>query len=534
MKVNVWCAAEMEFKSSKKYKRPFYDVQVDCLFTHEDGEPLKIPAFWDGGDTFRVRFALPKAGKWSYSSVCTDKDNALLQISGEITAEAYTGALEIYKHGFLKTEAGMRYFMYNDGTPFFYIGDTHWNMAAEEFDEAGDHAGDLQTNSHFKYIVDKRAEQGFTVYQSEPIGAKYDLRGGFSEEALPGFSDMDRRFAYIADKGFVHANAQLFFANELATYFNEYNDEYLELLCRYWVARYAAYPVLWTMAQEVDCDFYFNRGDQKVWDAKANPWKKVARWIYSYDPYKHPLTAHQMYSIVDSNLGVCCSTSSFREVEGHTWYGIQWGPAKNNKPDFRLTRDCWYNGQGKVTVNYEGAYDHLWTKHFGARVQGWTAYLNGMFGHGYGAIDIWFYKSKYDIDKTSNDGVDEITPDDKQKKWSESVEFESAYQMCYMKEFFEKLQWWRLTPRFDDAAWCGIDKGFYSLATIENDVYVAYFYNKTLDTGYLRGLKGDYTLCWYNPRNNTYLEKVKFSCEGEYTISEKPNEEDWVLLIERV
>jgi hypothetical protein len=49
-----------------------------------------------------------------------------------------------------------------------------WCAAEMEFDEAGEHAGDLQTNSHFKYIVDKRAEHGFTVYKSEPIGAFSD------------------------------------------------------------------------------------------------------------------------------------------------------------------------------------------------------------------------------------------------------------------------------------------------------------------------------------------------------------------------
>ena len=534
MKVTCWQAAALALESSISYQRPFYDVQLDAIFTHENGKTLTIPAFWDGGNLFILRFALPLIGEWNYKTVCSDPDNSSLLKEGTITVLEYTGDLDIYKHGFIKTIPGQRYFMYNDGTPFFYIGDTHWNMAYEEFDSAGDHAGDLKTDSHFKYIVDARVEQGFTVYQSEPISAKYDLHEGFTEEAIEGFRDFDRRFAYIAEKGLVHTNAQLFFARELATYYKNYDDKYLELLSRYWVARYSAYPVMWTMAQEVDCDFYYIRGDQRQWDAKANPWKKVAVYIYKHDPYKHPLTAHQMYSTVDGDKGVCCSTSSFRNIEGHTWYGIQWGPALSNKPDFRLTRDFWYNGQGKVTVNYEGRYDHLWTKHLGARVQGWTAYLNGMFGHGYGAIDIWLYKSKYDIDRTSNDGVDEITPADKQLKWSDSVHFESAYQMGYMRSFFEKIEWHKLVPRFDDAAWCGIMSAFYSLATIDNDVYVAYFYNRTQDTGVLRGLDGRYSMRWYNPRHNAYTTPTIFTCEGEFKIGNKPDNNDWMLLIERI
>ena len=65
-------------------------------------------------------------------------------------------------------------------------------------------------SSQFKIIVDKRIEQGFTVYHSEPIGAKYNLSDGLTGSDIFGFKDLDKRFKYIADKGLVHANAQLF------------------------------------------------------------------------------------------------------------------------------------------------------------------------------------------------------------------------------------------------------------------------------------------------------------------------------------
>ena len=530
-------AAEFEFVSNITYERPFYDMQLDVEFTSETGIKLTVPAFWDGGNIFKARFALPEQGGWRYKTVCchgSDGANESLHQCGEITVLDYEGELDIYKRGHVKTESGTRYFMYGDGSPFFYLGDTHWNMPAEEYDSAGEHARGIETASHFQYIIDKRVQQCFTVYQSEPISAKYDLRKGFTEEVLAGFRDLDRRFAYIAQKGLVHANAMLVFANELALYLSDYPDSYLELLCRYWVARYSAYPVLWTMAQEVDCDFYFYRGDQKIWDAKTNPWKKVAEWTHNYDPYKRPLTAHQMCATVDNPIGVCCSTSSFRELKGHGWYGVQWSPSLNNKPDFRLARDYWEHGQGKVTVNYEGRYDYLWTKHFGARVQGWTAYLNGMYGYGYGAADIWLYKSNYDMDTTSNDGVEEIAPADKQTTWGESVEFETALQLGNMRVFFEKFAWQRLVPRFDDAAWCGIASAYYSLATIDNELYVAYFYNKSSETGALRGLRGSYSKHWYNPRANEYSTEEIIDCDGEYIIENKPDIDDWVLILKKI
>ncbi len=533
----TWVSTEISFESENNYNKPFYDVTLDVVFTHSDGTKITVPAFWDGENIWKVRFAPTKTGVWEYKTVCNQVDNGLNSKTGYINATAYSGELGIYKHGFLKTVAGVRYFMYDDGTAFFYIGDTHWNMVAEEFDEAGDHAGDLDTNSHFKYIVDKRVEQGFTVYQSEPIDAEYQLNDGFSHSDISGFQKMDKYFQYIAQKGLVHANAQLFFVSELANkeaLEKIYTPDYLELLSRYWVARYCSYPVLWTTAQEVDDDFYRNdRNEHDAFDRDTNPWKTVATAVHKYDPYSHPLSAHQEYTDCTT-----ASNSSFRDLEGHTWYAAQWAVWLDTKCNYEVPKDYWYNGQGKVTVNYEGRYDHLWTKHYGSRVQGWTAFLNGMFGYGYGAVDIWLYKSVYDTDTTSNDGVDKITPEDKAKHWSESVEFESAYQMGYMRQFFESFNWWELTPDFDNKNYFSPHyyKARYACSTINNNTYVVYFYNQTKLTGILKGLDKSkvYSAKWFNPRTNEYIDisnSVKANSLGQWFIPLKPDSNDWLLYV---
>src|ERR1017187_4525379 len=352
----------------------------------------------------------------------------------------------------------------------------------------------------FTVIVDRRVVQGFTVYQSEPLGAKYNFADGFSEADLAGLQDLDRRFKYIADAGLVHANAELFFPPEISR--PCYTDAYLKKLCRLWVARFGAYPVLWTTAQEVDNDFYFDRGDQKYFDGNSNPWKKVLKWVHEFDVYQHPGTAHMEFAAAKPEpkefppkaqrpkygYGVMASTSGFRSVPGHTWYGVQWTPPQNSDIPWPLVKDFWENGQGKPIINYEGSYDHLWTLEEGARQQGWTAYLNGMFGQGYGAIDIWLYNSKYDMDKDSVRGPVTVTVEQKKTKWTGSLEFPSATQLgLHMKNFFTALQWWKLTPRFDDTNWFQPEKSaWYSLATSDADLYVVYLYNwRTTATGTL-------------------------------------------------
>lgn len=523
--------------SDRLYENPLFDNETEIELTHSDGTVLTVPGFWDGGSLWRFRFALNKEGEWNYVTRCTDSENTSLVRSGRIVCKPYSGDLPIYKHGFVGIQNSNRYFTYADGTPFFYLGDTHWTMPTEEYYTAGENAGDISTDSQFKYIVKTRAEQGFTVYQSEPIDAGYILNNGLDNDDIAGFRDLDRRFKYIAECGLVHANSQLFFANELSNYPEKYSEEYLEKLSRYWVARYCAYPVMWTTAQECDNDFYNSRGDQKVISVENNPWKTVLAAVCRYDPYNHPGSAHMEYSSFDGN-GTVASTSSFRDVRGHNWYAAQWSPSLTDAGNtYDISRDYWYNGQNKVIVNYEGRYENLWTKNFGARAQGWISYLSGMYGYGYGCEDMWYYKSEYDMFSTSNDGVDTVTPADKRVKWSEAISFKTPAQLKFMRDFLELNSFHTLVPRFDDKEWVRFGRsGCGVLASDGNDTYVAYFYGKsTVISTTLKGLDScDYTRQWFNPRTGEYKEcsTVRSVC-GKLHIAAKPDKNDWVLLVKK-
>ena len=240
--------------------------------------------------------------------------------------------------------------------------------------------------------------------------------------------------------------------------------------------------------------------------------------------------------------GVMASTSSFRDVPGHTWYAVQWTPPQNSSLPWPLVKDFWENGQGEPIVNYEGSYDHLWTLEEGARQQGWTAYLNGMFGQGYGAIDIWLYNSKYDMDKDTVRGPVTVTVEQKKTKWTSSLEFPSATQLgLHMKNFFAALPWWKLTPRFDDTSWFQPEESaWYSLATSDADLYVIYFYNwHTTATGTLRHMRAArYAAKWFNTKTGGYTDLGEFRPENcareggcEWKIPEKLTASDWVLLV---
>lgn len=568
IQAETWVCNELIFESEKTYADPFNDVDVD-LYLCGNGRKYTIPAFWDGDNVWKIRFVCPSEGEWYFETVCTDKENTDLNArTGKVNCTQYSGDLDIYKHGFVTTRYGEKYFTYADGTPFFYLGDTHWSLGDE-------------TIEMVEIICEKRVEQGFTVFQSEPIGAAFDMADGVKDNDVAGFRVYDEKFRIIAENGLVHANAEFFFPYSMELLIRNFGGveadgemtdsvkAYLEKISRYWVARYSAYPVMWTLGQEVDNDFYWNDSTHPEWNYANNPYKLVAEYIAEYDPYTQPITAHQENSGATAAYGngegatdKCkvyydnAMPSCFRDVASHDFYAAQWTPSKTKQLDFEREKDFWFNSQGKPVVNYEGQYCYLWTKNFGARMQGWTAYLNGMYGYGWGGHDTWSYLNIYDEENDSSDGVDTITSEEKiNATWQDALEYESSYQSGYMRRFFEKTEWYNLLPRFDDKSYfMPCLNVYYTYASnADNSEIAVYFYSFTDENiaektntknhgGFKTGTVGNltpntqYALQWFDPVSGEFGEEKKFtsSAYGTYYIGERPDDTDMAVLIKLV
>ena len=534
----LWRVSEWTFVADRDYSAGGGDaVELDMTFTHaESGRTLVRPGFWDGGRDFRVRFAPTALGRWTWKVACPG-DRALDGTTGTFAAEPYAGELAIYRHGFVRAEPGKKHFTYADGTPFFYLGDTHWGMYTEEFSEPGPHAGQSGADSHFKYIVRRRAEQGFTVYQSEPIRAPFDVRDGKVDAAdIPGFRIADDYYRTIADAGLVHANAEFFFASEMTPEFAG-DAAAIDRLCRYWNARFGAYPVLWTLAQEIDNDFYADRkAKHNFYSVTNNPWVKVAESLHRHDAYAHPLSGHQKNTGATTVTNSVFADAAVAKRTGHSWWAAQWSPAFVGRVDHKVTREYW--ASDRLAVNYEGRYCYLWTKDFGARAQGWLAFLNGFRGYGYGAIDQWLYLSAYDVKKDSHDGFEKISKEDKQVSWSQSIEFPSATEVGLMRTFLEKLPWWELEPDLGTGKfYAPAYKAVGSVASKGGELYVGYFSGTNVYTGKLKGATVNrvYAASWFNPRTGEAVDSsdILANWSGELALPEKPDALDWVLTVTR-
>ena len=210
MKAEQWRQIILSFESKKTYNNPFLDVSIWSVFTGPSGRRIRREAYWDGGNTYRIAFAPTETGMWSYRLEAPE-ETGLSGVQGTIECIPYEGNLAIYQHGFLKVHPSGRYLTYADGTPFFWLGDTHWEFA---FGERWDESNHPQMTSMFRGMADRRKEQGYNVYQTnlrsdswKEHKSRYWKTDATDDVPDVAFyqNELDRRMQYLADLGFINA-----------------------------------------------------------------------------------------------------------------------------------------------------------------------------------------------------------------------------------------------------------------------------------------------------------------------------------------
>jgi hypothetical protein len=521
-KVQQWKTVEIVLTSSITYVDPFQDVDVTATFTRPGDKAITRPAFWDGGSIWIVRFAPPRTGLWTMTTNATDMNNSgLHHVKMTVQCDPYSGNLDIYKHGFLKVSDNGRYLTYADGIPFFYLGDTHWILSHERFDKSNAPG----VASQFKYTVDRRVRQGFTVFQSEPgwqLRSAQIRKHGFTSADLAGFTDLDRKFKYIADRGMVHANAEICWVGDPAK-FPIFTEAFMTRLAKYWVARYGAYPVIWTIAQEIDKNYY------GAYDATTiNKWFAVAQSIADNDAYHHPVMPH-----MENTKRTTATNSWWSGKKYHSGWAVQW---QGELTDSDTAQKFWNASPTKPSVLYESGYDHFWTDSRGALGAAYKAYQSGMCGYGYGANGIW-----NDIYSKPGEPGDFGTAYEMPAHyfwWRDGADLQTGNQLAYFKHFYTNLEWWKLVPRFNDDTWGSFADASRSLLSSNGHAtYVVFFFGSGTSTGTLKQMedRSIYEARWFNPRDGIFENICTFTQRGsQWAIPNRPTAEDWVLLVENL
>jgi Protein of unknown function (DUF4038)/Domain of unknown function (DUF5060)/Putative collagen-binding domain of a collagenase len=241
--VPKWQRFERAFRSSILYSNALHDAILTVTFTSPLGKTSQVQGFWDGGHTWRVRFAPNQLGRWTYQTECSDSSNSGLNGQrGEFVCSAPIATGRFWQHGPIRVALDLRYFEHEDGTPFFWLADTVWNGAWLS-----------QPREWEKYAV-VRASQRFSVVQWLAAPGKDDE--GQAAIAQIGdrlavnpdyFKRLDQKVQTLNRAGLLNA---VILAPEISPVYSgdpALPDSETVLLAEYIVARYGAEPIAWLL-----------------------------------------------------------------------------------------------------------------------------------------------------------------------------------------------------------------------------------------------------------------------------------------------
>ena len=425
---------EASFTASKDYDDPL-ELNVVVDFTGPGRAQARVPAFWDGGRTWKVRFSPEKTGNWTYRVQSSEaSETGLHGKTGRFHAKAYRGANQLYLHGAPRVAPSGHSFMHADGRPWFWLGCTGWNSAIMSTDEEWS-----------RYLQDRQAKR-YTAIQfvmAAPWRAGRKDENGRVAFAMNGrlsvdpdyFRRMDRKMDQMNDRDLVGIGVLLW---ALTSRDNESAGAALSIpdavkLARYMSARYGAHGMIWLLGG----DGNYERGDG------PERWKQIGRGTFPKDELRRPVSLHPG--------GMRDPWAQFKDEYWLDFYNYQTGHGNDQaKWEWNATKGTasgWKMTPAKPVVdtepNYEGHLSYRDGKMIGAdnvRRAVWYSLLAGPpAGVTYGAHGIWYWSRTAAVPLDhANTGV--------AQPWHEYLEYPGSKQMTIVRNVMENMPWWKLEP----------------------------------------------------------------------------------------
>lgn len=538
---------------------PFLDYRLQVAFTAPGGETYNVPGFFDGdgqgggsGTVWRVRFSPPEAGTWQYKASFRTGTNVAVDLNASAGAPAFfdgaSGAFSVADRdpaapGFLKwgwlEYAGGHYLKFNDG-PYWLKGGTdspETLLGYAGFDNTpsgkhglldfADHVQDWQTGDPILNTSGRDSGKGIigalNYFEKKHVNSVYFLAmnlGGDGNNAFPFVSTTDVTHFDISklrqwNTVFSHAQRKgvyLHFVLNEAEYANKTHLDNgtlgpeRKLFYRELIARFGHHNALqWNISEE------YNHGVDNPFTPDLV--KQFAEYIRTVDPYKHPVTVHNLGSL-DAVWGPFLGDSRFSITS------FQLGPA--NPGNYASVVEDWRvktaSAGRPLPISLDELNDLAGTDSALVTQRKeviWPVYLSG------GIIE--HYLGGPTTDKTIDDF--RIYDDLWDYTW-------------YARKFVqENLPFWEMQPNDSlltgEATTLGDGEVFYK----PNAVYAVYLPNASPSgTLNLTGTSGTFTKRWYNPRNGNFEGSVTtVTGSSDVSLGTPPGEpsEDWVVLLKR-
>lgn len=439
-------AVEWSVTSARDRADPFNAIELDALVRDAAGRELRLPGYWAGGRSWRFRFSSPVAGVYSFRTVCSDSaDTGLHAQTGTISIRAGGSAEEknpLLRHGPLRLSANRRHFVHADGTPFFWLADSWWFGATAR----------LRFPDEFATLTADRVAKGFSVIQlaaAFPCDiAPFDPRGaneaghawtaGYGAINPSYFDRLDERV-----RALVGASLVPNLVGAWGYYLPDMGVEKVKRHWRYLVARYGAFPVVWTLAGESTLTYYTAPVAQRaaLQESQIQGWNEVALYLRRVDPFARLLTVHP-----GPNSGKLRPIADPSQLDfiflqpGHSdWETLPQALDHLARARREFPRQPSLMGE----VCFEGMHGGG----SGPKIQRylfWSTVLSGAPGFSYGTDTTWQFNRRDDPFGPSPHGMAwGNTP------WDEGYRFPGSTHVGLGRKILADLPWWRLEPRQD-------------------------------------------------------------------------------------
>ncbi len=423
----------------------------------------------------------------------------------------------------LRVSENQRYLTYSDGKPFFYLGDTAWELF---------HRLDRQQAT---YYLENRSRKGFTVIQAVVL-AERDGLGAPNPYGVRPLIDNDPARPNL--KYFEHVDFVVDKAAELGLFIGMlptwgsywsmnnpdrviFNPDNARRFCRFLANRYKDKPVIWILGG----DHNIHRPEERrIIEA-------MAAGLTAGDGGAHLITFHPR--------GPGLSSDYFHDADWLDFNMVQSSHGAHDHDNGLFIEHDYRLDPAKPTIDGEPRYETIPVGFYfdGANRQdrfdaydvrqaAYWALLAGACGHTYGHNSVWqMYSSKHDPVLWAS------------VSWRKALDHPGAFQMGLLRKLFESRPFHLLVPRQSIVLDGPRSGGAKVRAAVSSDNSFAFIYSPrgerfTIDKSWLQTDRTNEI--WFDTRYGIADKIHSADTRGiqTYTPPTRGRGCDWLLIVE--
>lgn len=337
--VEKWDIFETSFEGPAE-GNPYLEVSFDAIFSLK-GREVRVPGFYDGDGTYRLRFMPETEGEWSFTT--RSETAALDGHGGRFTCTPPSPG----NHGPVRVRNKF-HFAHADGTPFLSFGTTCYAWTHQPIEEQEKTLSTL-AETGFNKIRMGVFPKDYPYNVNDPLHDIYEVVDGkrdFDRPNFEAFRHFETQIGRLRDMG-IEADVIMFHPYDRWGYCDMSEEQDYRYVA-YIAARFGAYRNLWwALANEYD--FLIDTKPMARWD-------RFFQILEEEDPYRHLKSIHN--GKVDANYDhrkpwvthTCIQNWDVKRTQD--WRNTWGKPVVNDEPEYEGDLiQCWGNISAQELVH---------------------------------------------------------------------------------------------------------------------------------------------------------------------------------------